>query len=57
MDIVIVAAARTAIGSFNGAFATVPAHVLGEAAIRAALARAKLEPAAVDEVILGLKSM
>ena len=53
MDIVIVAAARTAIGSFNGAFATVPAHRLGEAAIRAALARAKLEPAAVDEVILG----
>ena len=53
MDIVIVAAARTAIGSFNGAFATVPAHQLGEAAIRAALARAKLEPAAVDEVILG----
>ena len=53
MDIVIVAAARTAIGSFNGAFAAVPAHQLGEAAIRAALARAKLEPAAVDEVILG----
>jgi acetyl-CoA C-acetyltransferase len=53
MDIVIVAAARTAIGSFNGAFAAVPAHQLGEAAIRAALARAKLDPAAVDEVILG----
>jgi len=53
MDIVIVAAARTPIGGFNGAFATVPAHQLGEAAIRAALARAKLEPAAVDEVILG----
>jgi acetyl-CoA C-acetyltransferase len=53
MDIVIVAAARTPIGSFNGAFAAVPAHQLGEAAIRAALARAKLEPAAVDEVILG----
>jgi len=53
MDIVIVAAARTPIGSFNGALATVPAYQLGEAAIRAALARAKLEPAAVDEVILG----
>jgi acetyl-CoA C-acetyltransferase len=53
MDIVIVAAARTSIGSFNGAFATVPAHQLGAAAIRAALGRAKLEPAAVDEVILG----
>ena len=33
MDIVIVAAARTPIGSFNGAFAAVPAHQLGEAAI------------------------
>ena len=33
MDIVIVAAARTPIGNFNGAFATVPAHQLGEAAI------------------------
>jgi acetyl-CoA C-acetyltransferase len=53
MDIVIVAAARTPIGSFNGAFAAVPAYQLGEAAIRAALVRAKLEPAAVDEVILG----
>ena len=53
MDIVIVAAARTPIGSLNGAFGAVPAHQLGEAAIRAALARAKLEPAAVDEVILG----
>ena len=53
MDIVIVAAARTPIGSFNGAFAAVPAHQLGEAAIRAALSRASLAPAAVDEVILG----
>ena len=53
MDIVIVAAARTPIGSFNGAFAAVPAYQLGEAAIRAALTRAKLGPAAVDEVILG----
>jgi acetyl-CoA C-acetyltransferase len=53
MDIVIVAAARTPIGSFNGAFAAVPAYQLGEAAIRAALVRAQLEPAAVDEVILG----
>ena len=53
MDVVIVAAARTPIGSFNGAFAAVPAHQLGEAAIRAALSRAKLEPGAVDEVILG----
>ena len=52
-DIVIVGAARTAIGSFNGAFATVPAHALGAAAIAAALMRAAVEPGEVDEVILG----
>jgi acetyl-CoA C-acetyltransferase len=52
-DIVIVAAARTPVGSFNGAFGTVPAHVLGGLAIRAVIARAKLEPREVDEVILG----
>ena len=52
-DIVIVAAARTPVGSFNGAFGTVPAHVLGSAAIAAAVTRAKLEPGDVDEVILG----
>ncbi len=52
-DIVIVAAARTPVGSFNGAFGAVPAHVLGTAAIQAALARAHLEGGDVDEVILG----
>jgi acetyl-CoA C-acetyltransferase len=52
-DIVVVGAARTAVGSFNGAFATIPAHELGAAAIQAAIARAKVEPAEVDEVILG----
>ena len=52
-DIVIVAAARTPVGSFNGAFATVPAHVLGTAAIQAVLARAGLAGGDVDEVILG----
>jgi acetyl-CoA C-acetyltransferase len=52
-DIVIVAAARTPVGSFNGAFASVPAHTLGAAAIQAAIARAGLEPGDVDEVILG----
>ncbi len=52
-DIVIVAAARTAVGSFNGAFATVPAHLLGSTVIQAALARAGLQPGDVDEVILG----
>ncbi|HMO30477.1 acetyl-CoA C-acetyltransferase [Enterovirga sp.] len=52
-DIVIVGAARTPVGSFNGAFATVPAHVLGATAIKAALERAKVKPEEVDEVILG----
>ena len=52
-DIVIVAAARTPVGSFNGAFGTVPAHVLGTAALTAAMQRAKLAPDEVDEVILG----
>ncbi len=53
MDVVIVSAARTPVGSFNGAFATVPAHDLGTVAIRAAVERAGLEASEVDEVILG----
>jgi acetyl-CoA C-acetyltransferase len=52
-DIVIVGAARTAVGSFNGSFANTPAHDLGAAAIKAAMARAGVEGAEVDEVILG----
>lgn len=52
-DIVIVSAARTAVGSFNGAFASVPAHDLGAAAIKAALAKVSLDANEVDEVILG----
>ncbi|HEX4260267.1 MAG TPA: acetyl-CoA C-acetyltransferase [Acetobacteraceae bacterium] len=52
-DIVIVAAARTPVGSFNGAFASVPAHTLGMVAVKAAMERAKLDPGEVDEVILG----
>jgi len=52
-DIVIVAAQRTPVGSFNGAFAATPAHILGMVAIQAALAAAGLEPGDVDEVILG----
>ena len=51
--IVVASAARTAVGSFNGAFATVPAHELGAAAIKEALARAKVEGAEVDEVVMG----
>jgi acetyl-CoA C-acetyltransferase len=52
-DVVIVSAARTPVGSFNGSLASVPAHTLGEVAIRAALDRAHVPPADVDEVIMG----
>jgi acetyl-CoA C-acetyltransferase len=52
-EIVVASAARTAIGSFNGAFASVPAHYLGEVAIRAVLERAGVAPAEVSEVIVG----
>jgi acetyl-CoA C-acetyltransferase len=52
-DIVIAAAARTPVASFNGAFATIAAHDLGSIAIKEALVRAKLAPEDVDEVILG----
>ncbi|MEP9397813.1 acetyl-CoA C-acetyltransferase [Mesorhizobium sp. KR2-14] len=51
--IVIASAARTPVGSFNGAFASIPAHELGAVAIREALTRASVEGQEVDEVILG----
>ncbi|MEB0951466.1 acetyl-CoA C-acetyltransferase [Citrobacter sedlakii] len=50
---VIVSAARTAIGSFNGALATTSAIELGATVIKAALERAQLDPTRVDEVIMG----
>ncbi|KQS87663.1 MULTISPECIES: acetyl-CoA C-acetyltransferase [unclassified Rhizobium] len=52
-SIVIASAGRTAVGSFNGSFATTPAHELGAAVIKGVLDRAGVEPAEVDEVILG----
>src|SRR5581483_2734361 len=52
-DIVIVSAARTPVGSFNGGLSTLPAHTLGQVAIKAALERAGVAPADVDEVIMG----
>jgi acetyl-CoA C-acetyltransferase len=52
-DIVIASAARTPVGSFNGAFGAVPAHDLGKVAIKGALERAKVKPDEVDEVIMG----
>ena len=52
-DIVIVSAARTPVGSFNGALSSLPAHELGAVAIKAAVERAGVQAAEVDEVILG----
>ncbi len=52
-SIVIASAGRTAVGSFNGSFATTPAHELGAAVIKGVLDRAGVEAAEVDEVILG----
>jgi acetyl-CoA C-acetyltransferase len=52
-DIVIVSAARTPVGAFNGALASLPAHELGKIAIKAALERAGIEGAQVSEVIMG----
>ena len=52
-DIVIVSAARTPVGAFNGVFANLPAHELGKAAIKAAMDRAGVEGGRVSEVILG----
>src|SRR6187431_607822 len=52
-DIVIVSAARTPVGAFNGALGGLPAHELGKVAIQEALKRAGVEGARVSEVILG----
>ena len=52
-DVVIVSAARTPVGSFNGAFAGLAAHELGCIAIEAAIARGGITAADVDEVVLG----
>src|SRR3954466_3166974 len=52
-DVVIAAAARTPVGSFNGLLSTVPAHYLGEVVIKELLKRAKIEAGDVSEVILG----
>ena len=52
-DIVIVSAARTPVGAFNGAFANLPAHELGKIAIKAALERGGVEGRDVSEVIMG----
>src|ERR1051325_11959081 len=52
-EIVIAGAVRTTIGAFNGGFASLPAHKLGEVAIAEVLRRVNVEPKDVSEVILG----
>ena len=52
-SIVVAGAARTAVGSFNGAFANTPAHELGAVAVKEALVRAGVDAKEVDEVVLG----
>ena len=52
-NIVIASAARTAVGSFGGAFANTPAHDLGTAVLQAVVERAKIDKSEVDETILG----
>ncbi|MCI2395437.1 acetyl-CoA C-acetyltransferase [Aliiroseovarius sediminis] len=52
-NVVIVSAARTAVGSFSGAFANTPAHDLGAAVLEAIVARAGIDKDEVSETILG----
>ena len=52
-DIVIVSAARTPVGSFNGALASLTGAQLGTIALKAAMSRAGVEPSQIDDVILG----
>src|SRR6266436_5165718 len=52
-DIVIIGAARTPVGAFNGVFGSLPAHELGKVAIKAALERAGVEAPRISEVIMG----
>ena len=52
-NVVIVAAGRTAVGSFNGSFANTPAHALGAAVLAGVVERAGIDKAEVSETILG----
>jgi acetyl-CoA C-acetyltransferase len=52
-DVVLCAAVRTAIGTFNGSLKSVPATALGATAIRATLAKAKLDHAKIATVVMG----
>ncbi|HRD66359.1 MAG TPA: acetyl-CoA C-acetyltransferase [Candidatus Competibacter sp.] len=52
-DVVIVAAARTAVGNFMGSLSTIPANVLGARVIQDLLRRTEIKPEQIDEVVLG----
>src|SRR5689334_14276764 len=52
-DVFLLGGVRTAIGSFGGAFEAVPAPVLGSVVVKAAMARSRIVPAQVDELIFG----
>jgi len=52
-DAVIVAAARTPIGRFGGAFSDLPATALGAIAVRAVIERSGVDPSAIDDVLIG----
>ena len=52
-EVYITSATRTAVASFNGSLASLPAHELGKAVIQESLKRSNLDPSEVDEVILG----
>jgi acetyl-CoA C-acetyltransferase len=52
-DVVIASAARTAVGSFSGSFANIPAHELGTAVLEAVVSRAGIDKSEVSETIMG----
>jgi acetyl-CoA C-acetyltransferase len=52
-DAVILSAARTPIGKFQGSLSSLPATRLGAAAVRAAVERAAVKPEDIDEVMMG----
>ena len=52
-DVVIASAARTAVGSFSGSFANIPAHELGTTVLEAVVSRARIDKSEVSETIMG----
>ena len=52
-EVYITSATRTAVASFNGSLASLPAHEIGKVVIQESLKSSNLDPSEVDEVILG----